>query len=217
MKNKKIDWPNHLIELVVVFIGITLAFMLNNWREDYTDQQMAEKYMNSFRSDIAYDHAQLDSIIQSNEDKLERINLFIGSLKNKNSTIRDAERIMGAMAEINPFIPEINTYESIKNSGSLNILTDFEIKEKLIQYYQRLEGKKLIEQMNMLYITNYIIPFIHENADFLNQRIINRNVVDNHNFSNLVLGYYQLLVQTIDYYKGIFELNNELELMMEKK
>jgi hypothetical protein len=217
MINKKIDWPNHLIELIVVFIGITLAFMLNNWRQDYMAQQMAEKYISSFRDDIAYDHAQLDSIIVSKENKLERINKFITSLKNKQSTINDAERIMGLMAEINPFLPKINTYESIKNSGNLNILTNYEIKEKLIQYYQSLEGKKLIEEMNMLYITNYIIPFIHQNADFLNQRIINRNVLKNHNFTNLVLGYYQLLVQTIDSYKGIYELNKELELILAKK
>ena len=217
MKNKKIDWPNHFIELIVVFIGITLAFMLNNWREEYTDLQMAEKYINSFQNDITYDHSQLDSIIHSNESKLEQITQFINSLKNKNATILDGERIMGLMAEINPFIPKINTYESIKNSGSLNILTDFDIKEKLIQYYQSLEEKKLIEDMNLLYITTYIIPYIHQNADFLNQRIINKNVLNNHNFTNLVLGYYQLLVQTIDFYKEIFELNNELQLILAKQ
>ena len=142
MKKAKIDWQNHIIELIVVFIGITLAFMLNNWRENHSDRLMAEKYINSFRNDISYDHAQLDSIINSNEDKLERIGLFITSLKNKNPTIEDAERIMGDMAEINPFIPKINTYESIKNSGNLNLLTNYDIREKLIQYYQSFEEKK---------------------------------------------------------------------------
>lgn len=69
----------------------------------------------------------------------------------------------------------------------------------------------------MLYITNYIIPFIHEHADFLNQRIIDRNVLKNHNFTNLVLGYYQLLTQTIDSYKSIFDLNEELEQILVKR
>jgi len=217
MKNKKIDWSNHLIELIVVFIGITLAFMLNNWRADYTDRQMADKYITSFRDDIASDHARLDSIINSNENKLGRISKFITSLKNKNSTIDDAERIMGDLAEINPFFPKINTYESIKNSGNLNILTNYEIKEKLIQYYQSLEEKKLVEEVNMLYINNYIIPFIHQNADFLNQRIINKHVLKNHRFTNLIIGYYQLLIQQVDTYKSIYEVNEELELMLAKK
>jgi len=216
MRNK-IDWSNHLVELIVVFIGITLAFMLNNWREDYTDRQMAEKYINSFHDDIASDHAQLDSIIDSNENKLKRINKFVKSLKNKKSTINEAERIMTDMAEINPFYPKINTYESIKNSGNLNILTNYEIKEKLIQYYQSLEEKKLLEEMNMLYINNYIIPFIHHNADFLNQRIINRSVLTDHNFTNLVLGYYQFLIQIIDNYNNIFKLNKELKEVLTKK
>jgi hypothetical protein len=86
MRNK-IDWRNHFVELIVVFIGITLAFMLNNWRENNNNQEMAEKYLNSFRNDIAYDHTQLDSIINSNENKLQRINQFISSLKVNKATI----------------------------------------------------------------------------------------------------------------------------------
>ena len=34
MEKNEVDWKNYSIELIVVFIGITLAFMLNNWRED---------------------------------------------------------------------------------------------------------------------------------------------------------------------------------------
>jgi len=207
MKNKKIDWPGHLIELIVVFIGITLAFMLNNWRESYSDRLMAEKYINSFRNDIAYDHTQLDTIIISNENKLQRINDFINSLKNKKATLEGAEQMLGDMAEINPFYPKISTYESIKNSGNLNILTDYDIREKLIEYYQSLEEKKLVEEINMLFINNYILPFVYKNVDFLNQRIINRNFLTDHNFSNLVYGYYQLLSQLIENYKKINDLN----------
>jgi hypothetical protein len=111
----------------------------------------------------------------------------------------------------------MNTYESIKNSGNLNLITDFEIREKLIQYYQSFEEKKLVEEVNMLYINNYIVPFIHSNADFLKQKFISREVLEDHNFSNLVFGYYQILIQLIDNYKGIFVLNKELKLMLVKE
>jgi len=214
MKNKKIDWSNHLVELLVVFIGISLAFMLNNWRENRSDQIMAEKYINSFRNDIEYDFAQLDSIISRDEKKLDRFIQLIKSLKDNSATISDAERIIGDMATLNPFMPKISTYESIKNSGHLNLLTDYNIRERLIQYYQSLEDKKLVEEMNMLYMNNYIIPFIHENADFMKGKIINRNIIKNHNFTNLVLGYYQLLLQQVDAYKNLSELNKELKLLL---
>ena len=217
MKNKKIDWLNHLIELLVVFIGITLAFMLNNWRENYTDKLMAANYLNSFRNDIADDYVVLDSILKSDEHKSGRINKFIQSLKNENATVSEAELIMADIAELNPFYPKLSTYESIKYSGNLNILTDYTLREKLIQYYQSLEEKKLVEEMSMLYINNYIIPFIHKNADFLNQRIINGQVLTDHNFTNLVLGHYQLLLQIINNYKNIYKLNRELNLILVKR
>ena len=34
MESGKINWKNQAVELFVVFIGISLAFALNNWRED---------------------------------------------------------------------------------------------------------------------------------------------------------------------------------------
>ena len=37
MEKNEVDWKNHSIELIAVFFGITLAFMLNNWREDAKD------------------------------------------------------------------------------------------------------------------------------------------------------------------------------------
>jgi hypothetical protein len=215
--NNKIDWRNHIIELIVVFIGITLAFMLNNWRENNTNQVLAEKYMTSFRDDIAYDQTHLDSIISSNEIKLKRVKTFIRSLKNKETSIKDAEEVIGIMAELNPFIPKVNTYESIKNSGNLNLISEFDIRKKLIQYYQSFEEKKLLEQINMQYLHDYIIPFIHQHVDFLHQKMISQSILKNHHFSNLVLGYYQMLIQLIDNYKGIYQLNKELELLMEKQ
>ncbi len=73
-QRQKINWLNHFIELVVVVIGITLAFMLNNWREAYVNHRMEEKYLNSFMDDLNFDRVQLDSLIFYNETKLKDIN-----------------------------------------------------------------------------------------------------------------------------------------------
>lgn len=213
MKRKNIDWTNHFIELIVVFIGITLAFMLNNWRESYKNQQLEKKYLIGFHDDIVHDYTQLDTIINANERKLCRANQVIKILKNGNLQTDSAMVFIGDMVQIHLFFPKVNTYESIKNSGNLNIITDYKLKETLIKYYQSFEGKKLQEDYYKLYINEYVIPFVYENMDFLNQEIINKKSINNYEFNNLILGYYQLLVQLIDNYKNIYEMNKELKLI----
>jgi hypothetical protein len=70
MNKTKIEWKNHFVELVVVFVGITLAFILNNWRESYKDKNLEKKYLASFYSDISTDINSLDSLISSKENTL---------------------------------------------------------------------------------------------------------------------------------------------------
>ena len=69
MTRKKFDWKNHIIELLVVFIGITLAFMLNNWRENEKNNQIENQYLESFHEEIIYSSTKLDTIIKTNKEK----------------------------------------------------------------------------------------------------------------------------------------------------
>lgn len=48
---QKISWENHLVGLAVVFIGVTVAFGLNNWRQSRTDRQLEAKYIASLQTD----------------------------------------------------------------------------------------------------------------------------------------------------------------------
>jgi hypothetical protein len=60
----KVNWREHFVELLVVFIGITAAFMLNSWRENSKVKALEEKYLRSFESDIIADARALESTIR---------------------------------------------------------------------------------------------------------------------------------------------------------
>jgi hypothetical protein len=217
MKKQKIDWINHFIELIVVFIGITLAFMLNNWRESYNNQQLENKYLVGFHNDISDDSAELNTTIKWNEQKLRRVNQFINDLRKGTAQIDSSLIIIGDLVQIHQFLPKLSTFETIKNSGNLNIVTDYNLKDSLIKYYQSFEAKKLQESYYNLYINEYVIPFVYKNVNFLERKIINKNAINNYEFNNLVLGYHQLLTQQIDNYKNIHKMNKELKLLFENK
>ena len=215
MKTNEVDWKNHSIELIVVFIGITLAFMLNNWREDVKDNKLESQYINSFHDEIVYSNAKLNTIISTNRTKVEYLKKTIAQLKTDKLPIDSTLAVIAKMVQINLFIPKTNTYESIKNSGNFNLIDNYKIRSKIIEYYESFEGKKLIEEYYRMYIDNYLIPYFFENVDILNSKIVLEKGLDNFRLNNLIVGYYQLLVQVVDNYENIYELNKDLKLTLE--
>jgi hypothetical protein len=217
MKVNKIDWKNHLIELIVVFIGITLAFMLNNWREHTKDKKLESQYLSSFYEEIVFANGKLDTIINTNKEKMTYLARMIESLQKDILPVDSTIAVIAQMAQISLFIPKVNTYESIKNSGNFNLIDDYDIRSKLIEYYESFEGKKLVEDYYKMYINNYLIPYFFEHVDILNARIINRKEIESFKLNNLIVGYYQLLAQVVDNYKNIHKLNKHLIAVLEKE
>lgn len=91
---------------------------------------------------------------------------------------------------------------------------DYDLKEELISYYQSFESKKLQEDYYKLYISNYVVPFVYQNMDFLNQKIVHKNTIDDFAFHNLVLGYYQLLTQLLENYEDLNKKSSKLKLIL---
>ena len=210
MKNQKIEWMNHFIELIVVFIGITLAFMLNNWREDYKSQRMEVQYMNSFYNEISESGNKLDSILVDNQEKSQRLAAALKQMQADNFPLDSAINVVADLARISIFIPRTNTYESIRNSGNLNLISDYQTRLKIIAYYESFSGKALVEEYYRNYIDDYFIPFFLENVDLVSGEIVNIEFFKTVRFRNLISGYYQLHSQLVDKYEDIQKINTEL-------
>ena len=63
----KINWRDHLIQLIMVIIGITIALRLNNWGEQQKNSELREKYIASLITGLEHDVAMLDTLILTNE------------------------------------------------------------------------------------------------------------------------------------------------------
>jgi hypothetical protein len=84
MNKVKIEWTNHIIELVVVSIGITAAFALNNWNEGKKEKQQEKNYIANLLEETNFNINQIKKVIKNAESdsiaNFELINIF---LKNK--------------------------------------------------------------------------------------------------------------------------------------
>lgn len=57
-QSSKIKWYNHFIELIIVIIGISVAFWLNNLSNNYKENSLKQNYLSNI-----YDDLQKDSLL----------------------------------------------------------------------------------------------------------------------------------------------------------
>ncbi|MEM9920443.1 MAG: DUF6090 family protein [Bacteroidota bacterium] len=72
--SKKINWGLHLIELVIVTLGILIGFGLNSWNETRKDQNLADLYLNNIKQELLENKKVLQESYAYHSDLLEQLN-----------------------------------------------------------------------------------------------------------------------------------------------
>ncbi len=215
----KINWVYYLIELIVVFIGITAGFFLNNWREDYNQSKAEEKYLRGFYDDILTDSDNLDSLIIRGEIKTDRLLEIAKQSEVINKPLSEelAEAIVLEMLSIEWFSQSNDTYEDIINSGNLNIISDYELKEKISSYYSFLKEVRNIEKFYRDHMDKYGFPILYKSYHLLKRKFISKSVYQSLEFTNMYLGIIALQQQNTKTYKEALKRNQELKTELVKK
>ena len=61
---KKISWRDQLINLLVVIIGISAAFQLDNWREGRKQRRNEKVYLENLINELDIDLNELDTLVE---------------------------------------------------------------------------------------------------------------------------------------------------------
>ncbi len=213
---KKTNWTGYIVELIVVFIGITGAFLLNNWRENVKDIQLEMKYLNTLSSEVTQDSANLEAGIEDKEWKLEKIRNYIMHIKSGSATIDSAAVLMSAILSINAYSINSSTYESMKYNGTLNLIRNFELRQKIVNYYESFEGYAEQRQISTDFIYDYVAKFAIENMDFTKNNTIENPDVKLYYLNNIILSYYSFLSSNLQRQQIIYDQNIELKAMLEE-
>ena len=169
---ESMNWKNYIIELLIVIIGITVAFSLNNAASGRAEKKLEAKFIRDLKADLRLDSALLAGNIRFNERKVEilsgGIELLISDEKHQH--VDSLIQILSYIGNYNFFVPESFMLVSLLQSGDIRLISSDELKKELLRLLRIYD---LIErgQNNLLQaLDDNYYPDLFDHLDIITMR-----------------------------------------------
>jgi hypothetical protein len=207
---RKINWLEQGVSLLVVFIGISAGFILQNHKEALQDRKLERKYIESFLNDAEVNIKNLEDYIENDSLWIEENKYAIKLIITDSLTYDSACALMQNMVVFSEFVEQVDTYEDILNSGNLNLIKHYSVKKQIIAYHKKLREFEFLEEYFQEYFSNHLMPFLMAKVDVFKQKIIPVEAYKSVEFTNVYAGFYSLVQQRL---AGCQELLKESQNM----
>lgn len=194
----QINWTYALGEIIIVIIGISIAFSLNRWAENAKDRKTKIQYLQSLVVDIDSEIEHLEENILAFEKKLKSVQQVMPFLYGRQAGRDTAFMKVFRLAEIVHFKPKDVTYKTLINSGDFGLFNDFEFKKQLEDYYSSHEEILLDYQRQNNINEKYFGDFLIYNLDYEKIRQNDFSFLDEKILKNIIqslMGTYAIAIQ----------------------
>jgi len=133
-------------ELVVVFVGVALAFAVENLREDLNERTIGDEYLAGFAEDLAADLVMLETQIQARRDQLANASVVLEFFEGRAIDPQAFfERYYVSMLALGTQ-PNRVTIQEVLSSGSLRLIREDEIRSSLLRLYGTYDRIAVLEE-----------------------------------------------------------------------
>lgn len=130
----KYDLKKYIAEVLIIFIGISISFLFDEWRDNRKDDETAQKHLSVLRSNLIQDTLQLTGMIDLGKKLVRSTNKL--SYFKLDAEIADSVdfHIDNAASYLN-FKPNQTAYEEIKQTAHTNLIKNDSLKRAFLSYY----------------------------------------------------------------------------------
>ena len=181
-------------EILLVMIGISLAFQVSNWDNNRIKKNAENKYYESLRDQIADDSDIIWQQIHFNNRYLAEFKYINEIIENNDQSKMDTLGLLVRnLTQYSDFDRQGNIYETMVNSGQINLLQN----DKIVNGIRELEEMYIyINRMESIHydaMMNYTGPVVASVLKYSTLEIKKPDAVFTYEFQNLVISLIQIM------------------------
>lgn len=215
-----IGWQSKLADLIIVIVGITIAFKLNTWNETKKVNAEAADYLTSFLEENANNLNELWSALEYSNSVKKDLDSLSHLLFTGNYDDERIQTFIASMMGLANFSPSVTTMENINSSGEFGLLKESALRKSLIDTYNSYQVTSKLQNLLSDYINSYLTPFLMNKVSFRDFSSLGSDYRRDPLLENIVFGYEVLLIQIITSYNEnidqVVHLNNVLKAASNK-
>lgn len=198
---RNINWRDKILDLIIVIIGISVAFQLNNWNDAVNKSETADQYIANFGEENSTNIDELSAALEQSSATYVHID-SLQKILDRNDLSDD--RIPGLMASImmmSEFRAHTSTMENIIASGDFHVIENGELRKQLVATYGSYKVTAKLEMLTSDYVNSYLVPFLFDHLRLRDLTLMELSESSKIKFENIIIGYQVLLNQQISGYE----------------
>lgn len=132
-------------ELAVVFLGVWLSLLAENWRQHRADSQIERSSIARMAEDLASDLGDLRVNLERAQTGVFYGRWLLAVRSASEAPPDSLARALSAVQFCSVFVENTGEYESLKNSGQLSVIADAGLRRRIVALY---ESRRLIRALH---------------------------------------------------------------------
>jgi len=205
-------------EILLVMIGISLAFQLNNWNDNRIKSNTEISYYQNIQDQIADDKALVLEQIDFNNRYMTQFNYANEILETNDRTRMDTlGLIVRNLTQYSDFDKKGNIYETLVNSGEIKLLRNHAIVNSIRELEEKYTYVNRMENIHYDAMMNHVIVATNPILKFSDASVQKPDQLYSYQFQNLVLSLLQIMQEKNKvYHEALYQIEVTTEFIVEE-
>jgi putative acetyltransferase len=166
---------NKVFDLMIVIVGVSIAFQLNNLKLDSDQKSLERFYMESMLGDLKADKKEISEILITLNSDQKHLIEYVEKSKVPEYPADSLGPVLADLLSLETFTPHHNTYQMLVASNGLTTFSSREVRVRTTEYYNTFTSITRFEKVytDVLFsVYKYFSPY----ADFGERKILDATI-----------------------------------------